>query len=722
MAVIDVFQSQREFRCSHCSGKILVPRDLPPMTGPCPHCGSTITSPGPEPELGSEARRDEASDTMVSGAHPGGGPPPLPPAAPLPPEPPADAAPAETARAGDVAERALAEAREQAAAAARQEHLSALATAQAEADAKAREQDRALAEATALAASLAEAKARAESAALARERELEQARAAAEAKARADAEALTAAKELAETRALEEAKALEEARARAEALAKAEAKARADHERELAEARAEAEAKSQAETRAMAAEWAARERESREKEAREKAALAKALSDEKAAALERAANAEKALADEKASAAGKAAELEQQLSDEKARAAARQQDLTHERAAAEQKSQAYESALAQARLAAPAALPVAAEPAAEARVVVPPEPTAKRPNRTKKPKSSKKPRPAKPPGPPSRKRLLAALLMLLVLIFAAGGTWIYLGTQLGRGRSSARPTINAAAMAQIREKKYLESGWQDEARKLLSQFLDADSAAGKAACSLRGSELLAAMDLFYGGGRIDDSDTALSGFSVEPLPPDDQRRGIFMMRYDQPPQFEMRDFFRPLAPLEVQYGLQEPDLLLGSLARAGNFTTEPVKVHVFFKRTPDGLRLDWETFIQTKHRTFREFTELPDPGRSAMFRLFVVEDVPERGREQRGMKTYRMADPAHKTDSVRVDVPIDSELGRSLSILNWRGVKDARPTARTATLELEWSDDPSPQLTIKRFICWEFLGIGGQALAPQIGQ
>ena len=42
------FQNQREFRCNHCSGKILVPKDLPPMTGPCPHCGSTITSPGPD--------------------------------------------------------------------------------------------------------------------------------------------------------------------------------------------------------------------------------------------------------------------------------------------------------------------------------------------------------------------------------------------------------------------------------------------------------------------------------------------------------------------------------------------------------------------------------------------------------------------------------------------------------------------------------------------------
>jgi hypothetical protein len=157
-------------------------------------------------------------------------------------------------------------------------------------------------------------------------------------------------------------------------------------------------------------------------------------------------------------------------------------------------------------------------------------------------------------------------------------------------------------------------------------------------------------------------------------------------------------------------------LLLSTLARADNFTSEPVKVNVFFKRTPEGLRLDWESFIQTKHRTFRGFTELANPGASGVFRLFVVEDVAEPGKDRIGMKTYRMVDPAHKTDSARVNVLIDSDAGRALSILNWRGVKDARPKTRTATIELEWTKGMVPDLAVKRFICWEFLGIGGQAV------
>ena len=308
--------------------------------------------------------------------------------------------------------------------------------------------------------------------------------------------------------------------------------------------------------------------------------------------------------------------------------------------------------------------------------------------RVKKNKPKPHPWAIKPPKPASRKAVVIPMLVLLFLILTAGGTWIYFLDNKGRGGGAARPTMNAEAQALQREKHYLQTGWQDDARQVLASFLAADTAAGKSAFSINGSELLTRMDEFYGAGRIDDSDTPISGFSAEQLPPDDLKRGIFTMRYDQPPQFEMRDFFRPIAPIEVEHGLQEPDLLLSSMANVGNFTSEPVKVQVFFKRTPDGLRVDWETFAQTKYRTFRSFTELPNPGRKEIFQLFVVEDVPEMGKTVRGMKTYRMADPAHKTDSVRIEVPIDSELGRSLSILNWRGVKNARPKTKTATLEL----------------------------------
>jgi hypothetical protein len=53
-------------------------------------------------------------------------------------------------------------------------------------------------------------------------------------------------------------------------------------------------------------------------------------------------------------------------------------------------------------------------------------------------------------------------------------------------------------------------------------------------------------------------------------------------------------------------------------------------------------------------------------------------------------------------------------MGRALSLINWRGTKENRPITRTATMELKWNGEPTaPELEISRFLCWEFLGLGG---------
>ena len=190
-----------------------------------------------------------------------------------------------------------------------------------------------------------------------------------------------------------------------------------------------------------------------------------------------------------------------------------------------------------------------------------------------------------------------------------------------------------------------------------------------------------------------------------------------MMTYDQPPQFALKDFFRPLASLEVQYGVDEADILLSTMARVSNFAMEPVRVHAFFKRTDAGLKLDWEVFAQTKYRLFQSFVELPDIGRPETFRVLMVEDVPDKGQGVSGTRTYRLVDPANMGDSARINVLLDSEIGRALSIINWRGTKQTEPITRTATVELAWTGQTdNPTLEIKRFICWEFLGLGGKEI------
>ncbi len=305
------------------------------------------------------------------------------------------------------------------------------------------------------------------------------------------------------------------------------------------------------------------------------------------------------------------------------------------------------------------------------------------------------------------------MVALFFLILGGGAAVYYLSSQMGKNveppNYGSNPEDN-----EIREANYIRIGWQADAYKTLAAFIDGSNVDDKLPHVINAEVLREKMDLFYGGVVIIDDETPANSFSVQDLTEEDRKRGLFMLSYDQPPQFAIKEFFRPLAPLEVQYGVEEASLLLGTMARMSNFAMEPVRVHAFFKRTDKGLKLDWEVFAQTKYRTFRNFTELPDVGAAETFRVLIVEDVPDKGQGVAGTRTYRIVDPANLEDSARVNVKLDSTTGEKLSVINWRGTKQGTPITRTATLELEWTGDPeNPVLSIKRLICWEFLGLGG---------
>jgi hypothetical protein len=322
-------------------------------------------------------------------------------------------------------------------------------------------------------------------------------------------------------------------------------------------------------------------------------------------------------------------------------------------------------------------------------------------------------------GRSEKSGLIPVMLVLLALILCAGTAVYFVANEMGR--NIPPPVVNPGGgdHTTTRETNYIRIGWQKDAYQVLRNYMAATSSRDKLPFIINGEALASRLEDFYGGGVINDSDTPADAFSIYELSEEDRKRGIFMMIYDQPPQFGIREFFRPLAPLEVQYGMDEADLLLSTLARAGNFAMEPLRVHAFFKRTAEGLKLDWEVFAQTKYRTFQNFVELPESGHSGIFRVFIVEDVPDKNRPEAGARTYRLADPANTSDTARVNVKVDSEIGRALSVINWRGAKEARPITRTVTLELAWTgEENAPQLEIRRFICWEFLGLGGGESKP----
>lgn len=327
----------------------------------------------------------------------------------------------------------------------------------------------------------------------------------------------------------------------------------------------------------------------------------------------------------------------------------------------------------------------------------------------------------RPASKQHRSGLISAMLVLLALILLGGGVVWFAAKELGRNIEP--PTLKVVAKdPAVIEANYIRTGWQKDAYQLLRRYLGAANAEDKLPFILNGSGLATQVEHFYRSGGISDADTPADAFSIYELSEEDRKRGLFMMIYDQPPQYDMAEFFRPLASLEVQYGLDEADLLLSTLAHVRNFAMEPLRVQAFFKRTPEGLKLDWEIYAQTKYRTLRSFVEQPEVGRTGVFRVIIVEDVPEKGRAVAGTRTYRVVDPANTGDSARINVKVDSDAGRALSPLNWRGTKENRPLTRTATVELKWSGPATAsELEISRLVCWEFLGLGGQetpATAP----
>jgi hypothetical protein len=322
-----------------------------------------------------------------------------------------------------------------------------------------------------------------------------------------------------------------------------------------------------------------------------------------------------------------------------------------------------------------------------------------------------RPAPAVQTGP-KKPSMLIPLLVTICLLAVLAGAYLYYIRKMNKEAAIASKAVEIPVNV---PEKIKPDDWQAEAYKVLGGFLAAKTPKEKARYTLEGESALREMEDFYGEGEIDDSDTPLQNFATGGLQSIDSERGIYLLVYDLPAQFGIKDFFRPLAPMEVEYGVQEPSILLTAFARTSNFMLEPIRASAYFKRTNEGLKMDWHVFVQTRYRTLRSFLDSPEPGRSTVFRVLVLEDVAVKGKQTPGTRVYRVTDPTFTNDSVRVSVPVDSEIGKSLSVINWRDIEGAKPQLRTATVELEWSAGDNPEVQIKKFICYEFLGLGGQA-------
>lgn len=310
-------------------------------------------------------------------------------------------------------------------------------------------------------------------------------------------------------------------------------------------------------------------------------------------------------------------------------------------------------------------------------------------------------------------KVVIAISVVALLLVLAAALKIF---RFGDEKPAAADGDNAVRMTpeERRDNAYRMQGWIADAEAVLEQFFTAETVAERAALTIRGSKNESAMAAVYSEFAEDGHRTPVSVFSPVTLGDRDTHRGIFLMTYNRPEQFAIRSFFRPIPPMRVKYGLEAPDGLLVTEAALNNFVDRPLKVMAFFYKTPEGLKLDWQTYAQTKYRLLKRFVENPEPGQAEVFRVSLHEDVDLERRDREGFSVYRLSDPANAEDYAKVLVKDDSELGEALSPLKWRNRVVARAPKRNATVSLQWTDEDEPRLQLGELICWEFLGLGGE--------
>ena len=295
----------------------------------------------------------------------------------------------------------------------------------------------------------------------------------------------------------------------------------------------------------------------------------------------------------------------------------------------------------------------------------------------------------------------------------AGGLAIWL-MQPGKDDRSSNVSEGSeeAKTSEQSEEEWLTSGWKEEATRVLAAFLKAKSPAERMKYVIPNEGVIEELERYYPEGK-DDSDTPIEAFVHLSGREKDRKNGIFLMHYRRPPQIDIREHFPPIRSLDKEAGVERASLLdLALQIHEGN-VAKPIGINAFFKKRDDGLKLDASVFIQGKFRNFKAFVDSPEPGKRQLFRVGISETMVHELRDDKGTRTYRLKDHAYPKDHVNVSVSVDSEIGEILSELNWRDTnRDMIP--RTATLELGWSDQKPPRLQIERFICWQFLGVGGE--------
>lgn len=313
----------------------------------------------------------------------------------------------------------------------------------------------------------------------------------------------------------------------------------------------------------------------------------------------------------------------------------------------------------------------------------------------------------------ARRNITLAVSGAALLIICGVAAWLISLSSRDAQPSATNKDGNADHSA-LNRAEYLRTGWQIEARKTLEGFLEASTPEQRASYVIGGLETLARLKPLYGDLLMAPCEARVEDFEPVPLAPQDTERMIFMLAYNRDQQFDMQKFFRPIVTVEVQQGVEGLHPLMSSLTDLRRFSMDAMKIQVYFRKTDEGMKLDWDVYLQTRHRRLMKFYRHPQLERPEVFRVVIVEDVPTREQSMANRRVYRIGDPAETEASFRAVVVDDAPVAKDLVNLNWRDAEVEQVPIATATVELCWKGSAeNPELHLTRLVCWEFQGIGG---------
>lgn len=247
--------------------------------------------------------------------------------------------------------------------------------------------------------------------------------------------------------------------------------------------------------------------------------------------------------------------------------------------------------------------------------------------------------------------------------------------------------------------------WESEALAILKGFLEAETYEERQKY-IQGAELF--HDELEHGLLLEG--LAASSFYALPLHERDRIRGIFGMAHEKPVGIALRENFLPILSFEHQVlagsYLEGLPIHIRSSVSTHQFLDEEVTIAAYFKKTDDGLKLDWPVFAQSIFGLLESFALGDEAHAEEIFRVAIVKDVhlPLVDSES-VLAVYRIFDASNPDQSYRVDVNDPKILKNLESRWKERGME-----AEAITIRLEKKED---RLILTEILCWEFLGLGG---------